>query len=166
MKLRTRIRAGATALAVATGGLTFALAGPATAAHACGLSQLGPGHSIWSGGHTVGGFYLAWNSCTAQAYTEAHITNTNWTRKQGQIDVYNYSYLSGGGSHASGPSSPTVVFDGTAWWDSGMLSIYSYPSGDRNYMGQVQFNGCSIGFTPKWNFSGGGAQTNGSDMYC
>ncbi|MEU2717274.1 hypothetical protein [Streptomyces sp. NPDC007205] len=169
MKLRTRIRAGVTTLAVAAAGLTFATAGPATVAHACGLSQLGPTRYIWGGSHTVGTFYLAWNSCKYTAYTEAHITNTNWTRSHGFINVYNSS----GVSWAPGPSSPTVVSDGTSWWDSGFLSIYSNPSSDRVYRGYIEFtNGdgsfrCS-GYTPEWNFSTGSVYQNdkGSDMYC
>ncbi|MFI8458103.1 hypothetical protein ACIRST_09865 [Kitasatospora sp. NPDC101447] len=168
MKLRTRIRAGITALAVAAGGLTVAVAGPAATAHACGLSQLGPTRYIWSGGHTMGTFYLAWDSCTSGAYTEAHITNTNWTRANGFIEVRNSS---GGGSEY-GPASPTVVWDGTAWWDSFLpghskLSIYSNPSSDRLYYGIAEFSGCSReGHTPEWNFSNGSVVNSGQDMLC
>ncbi|MEV7770674.1 hypothetical protein [Kitasatospora sp. NPDC086791] len=168
MTLSTRIRAAVTALAVAAGGLTVAVAGPATTANACGRAQLGPTRYIWSGGHTVGTFYLAWDSCAKAAYTEAHITNTNWTRTDGFIEVRNSS---GGGSEY-GPAYPTVVWDGTAWWDSfypnqSMLSIYSNPSSDRLYYGLAELSGCSRqGQTPEWNFSNGSVVNNGYDMLC
>ncbi|MDX3762630.1 hypothetical protein [Streptomyces sp. AK02-04a] len=168
MKLHARTRAGATALAlaVAASGLTMAITGPAAAA-SCGKSQLGPTRYIWSGGHTIGYFSLDWNSCDGTAYTEARITNTNWTGSHGYINVFNSSK----GSFALGPTSPTIVFDGTAWWDSGFLPINSYPSSDRNYLGDVQFtdshgNAICTGYTPTWNFSGSGVQNQGSDMYC
>ncbi|MFJ8477994.1 hypothetical protein [Kitasatospora sp. NPDC094011] len=168
MRIHTRIRAAVTAFAVAAGGLTVAVAGPAGIAHACGKSQLGPTRAIWNGSRTVGTFYLAWDSCAYGAYTEAHVTNTNWTGKDGFIEARNSS----GGSSQFGPARPTRVWDGTAWWDSfysgqNPLSIYSNPRNDRLYYGLIEFSGChQEGRTPTWNFSNGSVTDNGADMKC
>lgn len=171
-RLRIGVSVGVAALAVAVSGLTMAAADPAAAAArpaatCTGKAQLGPTRYIWAGNSTIGDFYLAWNSCTKVVYTEAEITNRNIS-VHGYINVYNSS----GVSFALGPHAPSLGSDGYEWWDSGFLSIYSNPSTDRNYLGDIEFtdsNGnpiCTEGYTPTWNFSGAGVQSQGTDSYC
>ncbi|MEU6218220.1 hypothetical protein ABZ845_11980 [Streptomyces sp. NPDC047022] len=156
MKLRNRLRASLVALGLAASSLTIATLG-ATQAHACGKSALGPVQTITAGSQSIGNFYLAWNNCPSPAvvYTEIHLWNTRYTNASGQILVAN-TYP--GGTYATGPSKPTIVSDGTAWWDAGPISIYSRPSSTRTYYGSFNFsaNGywCS-GRTATWNFSNG-----------
>lgn len=165
MKNRRRTRAALVALGVAASSLTFSAIG-ATEAQACGTHMLGPSHTIWGGSRSIGTYYLGWNDCDKTVYTEAHIWNTNWTHSSGQIVVHN------SGSWSLGPSKPVVVFDGTAWWTTTPLSIYSNPSSDRRYKGSVQINNSNgtarcVGYTPTWDFSGAGVVDPGSgDMHC
>ncbi|MFJ5234723.1 hypothetical protein ACIQBJ_33095 [Kitasatospora sp. NPDC088391] len=154
-RARVRVRAAIVALGVAASSLTIATVG-ASSAHACGLSALGPVQQINSPSGSLGQFYFAWNSCTAQAYAEVHFTAG--TYGNGQIALLNNA---GTGTANSGPQG--------SWWESPMLSIYSNPSSERHYYGVMSFtaNGHSCeGRTPTWNFSDGSYDTSRAYTRC
>ncbi|NVK76556.1 hypothetical protein [Streptomyces morookaense] len=160
------MRAASAALAVVAGSLTFATAGAGSASASvtdCG-QVLGPIQSIKVGSRTIGQFYLAWNSCSKQAYTEVNLWNTNYVNGNwhgGLIDVKSSSHYN---SNTDSPK-PNV---GTWWWDSGYIPVTGV-SNTRLYHGNWNFtaggHSCS-GQTPTWNFSNGSYSTDGTYSHC
>ncbi|WP_433189367.1 hypothetical protein [Actinoallomurus sp. CA-150999] len=178
MKPRHRLRTAVVGAAVAAASLTTVAAAPAMPAQAasCGKQVLGPIHKLSSDLGQVGIYYLAWNSCNYtidgvpghNAYTEAHITSSVYG-----FTMDGYIYVTNGTSTSSGSgtvTAPVEAPDGTYWWDSQPLSIYSAPSNVRTYHGYLEIHDygtfdylCSAD-TPTWSFSGGVTNPGSGDV--
>ncbi|MFJ4593847.1 MULTISPECIES: hypothetical protein [unclassified Kitasatospora] len=168
MRISTRMRAASAVLTVIAGSLTFATVGAGTAsagsltfatvgagtASAADCGQvLGPARTIVAGGQSIGRAYLAWNSCSKQAYTEINLWNTNYVNgnwHSGLIDVKSSSNYNSN----TGSPQPNV---GSWWWDSGYIPVTGV-SNTRLYHGNWNFtaggHNCN-GQTVTWNFSNG-----------
>jgi hypothetical protein len=156
LKIVARPSAITLALAIATAPLLAVVTAVAAPGHASACDntpkQLGPTVTINTNGVHAGDFYLAWYPCAKTVYSEIH-----W---------YSWTYVNTYGGDIT-VTNGTTTYHGTdynrPWENAGPMSIYSNPTGARQYWGTAWVDawipgggGCyGLMTTPTWNFANG-----------
>ncbi|MBD0742784.1 hypothetical protein [Streptomyces sp. CBMA152] len=167
MSVRRRVRAAVLALGVLASSLTFAATGATAAQAASCLKLLGPTIPINSGQGQVGIVYLGWDPCASpkKVYAEVHFSNpVSGIRGEPATDIAIYNSTVGTIRH-------NAWYDyNSSFWSSPLISIYSYPSTDRQYQGGFNLSWDSgaycDGSTVMWNFSNGSYDASTAGAWC
>lgn len=166
MSVRNSARAAVCTLAVLGSGLFAGAAGASAQAASCGLETLGSGMEITlSNGTNIGLYYLGFNTCNGNVYSEVHFSTSLTIVQNGSDSISVYNRAGGGGTNHAAPTNVTS----STYWTSPMELNTLDASQTRVWYGETEFdftlNGaqhaCSA-LTNYWNFSNGSVYAAGS----